>query len=211
MINQIGQDRAGFYSNDWLENLFGADIPRVDEIRPEWPPRAVGDKVPMSTPMAFAGAPGESIYLPIRASEPGRMITNLPGRFVLEPVGDHTTRLLLREPSYGPQMGEPFAYWVWDTLHFVMGQRMLRGIKERAEGIWLVPPAVEMVSRLGWTLAGLGLLGLYLSRRRHWLWLAIPLALVTVTLVSTRDPNAALAGFLALGITVAGALVFGRE
>lgn len=210
-INQIGQDRAGFYSNDWLENLFGADMPRVDELRPEWGPRAVGDRVPMSHPEAYGGAPGDAIYLPIRAVEPHRMITNLPGRFVLEPIGEHGTRLLLREPSYGPQMGEAFAYWVWDPLHFVMEQRMLRGLKERAEGVPLVPPAVQVVVELGWVLAGLCILGLFLSRRRYWPWLAIPLPLVAVTLVSTRDPRAALAGFLALGITVAGALVFGRK
>src|SRR6266566_6970266 len=42
---QIGQDRAGFYSNDYLENLTGANIHNADVIRPEWQVRAVGDKI----------------------------------------------------------------------------------------------------------------------------------------------------------------------
>src|SRR5437867_415937 len=47
---QIGQDRAGFYSNTWLENLFAGDIHNGDQIRPKWQERAVGDRVPMSGP-----------------------------------------------------------------------------------------------------------------------------------------------------------------
>ncbi len=40
---QVGQDRAGFYTYTWLENLFWADIHNVNEIRPEWQHLAVGD------------------------------------------------------------------------------------------------------------------------------------------------------------------------
>src|SRR5712692_2308658 len=36
---QIGQDRAGFYSNDWLENIIGDDIHNTDVIHPEWQQR----------------------------------------------------------------------------------------------------------------------------------------------------------------------------
>jgi len=40
---QIGQDRAGFYSYTWLENLMGVDIHNADKIHPEWQQLAVGD------------------------------------------------------------------------------------------------------------------------------------------------------------------------
>ncbi|MCA9047851.1 MAG: hypothetical protein KDA89_03940 [Planctomycetaceae bacterium] len=33
---QIGQDRGGFYSYDWLENLFGCDIHNVEHVVPEY-------------------------------------------------------------------------------------------------------------------------------------------------------------------------------
>ena len=38
-VLQIGQERAGFYSNDWLENLTFADIHNTNAIRPEWLPQ----------------------------------------------------------------------------------------------------------------------------------------------------------------------------
>lgn len=43
---QIGQDRAGFYSYHWLENLFAADMHNSDEIKPEWQPVPVGRRPP---------------------------------------------------------------------------------------------------------------------------------------------------------------------
>ncbi|MHB1132812.1 MAG: SRPBCC family protein [Chloroflexota bacterium] len=207
-IVQIGQDRAGFYSNTWLENLFGGDIHNHWEIRPEWQQLALGDTVPM----APRGNPlGDVTLLRIAALEPGRMIADLPGRWVLLALDDHTARVLLREVPQGPIMGEAFAYWVYDPMHFVMEQRMLRGLKERAEGQPFVPPLFQTVAQLGWIAAGAALLGFYLSRRRHWPWLVLPLVAVADGLVLGHDPQAALAGFLAVGITVAGALFFGRR
>jgi len=40
---QMGQDRAGFYSFDWLERLAGADIHNADHIIRAWQHLAVGD------------------------------------------------------------------------------------------------------------------------------------------------------------------------
>src|SRR5215208_5677156 len=42
---QIGQDRSGFYSYTWLENLFRCAMPRVERIVPEWQDRTLGDVV----------------------------------------------------------------------------------------------------------------------------------------------------------------------
>ena len=99
---------------------------------------------------------------------------------------------------------------VWDPLHFVMVQRMLRGIKERAEGQPLVPHMVARAAQIGWALAGLCLTSLFLLRRRGYLWLLITLAAVTPSLAFTGDGNAAMAGFLAVGLSVIGTLIFGR-
>jgi len=52
---QIGQDRSGFYSYTFLENLVGCDMPRVERLRPEWKPRAVGETVWFGTPKRFGG------------------------------------------------------------------------------------------------------------------------------------------------------------
>jgi hypothetical protein len=47
------------------------------------------------------------------------------------------------------------------------------------------------------------------SRRRWWLWLGLTIVILVPALVSTGDWDAALAGFLAIGITVSGGVVFG--
>jgi hypothetical protein len=40
---QIGQDRGGFYSNDWLANLIGVNIHNANAMHLEWQPRQLGD------------------------------------------------------------------------------------------------------------------------------------------------------------------------
>src|SRR5207302_7843501 len=59
---QMGQDRAGFYSNTWLENLVGADIHNASSIHSEWQHRAIGDSVPLARPdlLFGVGAVGRS-------------------------------------------------------------------------------------------------------------------------------------------------------
>jgi hypothetical protein len=203
----IGQDRAGFLSNDWLENLTGADIHNVDELRPEWRQRAIGDKVPMAGP-ELQRLGGEGTLLTVRILEPERVFADVPGRFVLLPQGNDATRLLLREAFDIPERSG-LMWLLWDPMHFVMEQRMLQGIKERAEGQPLVPPVVQAAARLGWALAGLALLAVFLSRHRWWPWLVVPTAAAVPALWLAGDLNSALAAFLSVGITVAGALVFG--
>src|SRR4051794_10385237 len=46
-LAQLGQDRAGFYSYEALENLAGCEIHNADEIHPEWQERARGETVPL--------------------------------------------------------------------------------------------------------------------------------------------------------------------
>jgi len=220
---QIGQDRGGFYSNDWLENLIAADIHNADVIHPEWQQRQLGDVVSLVPPGylgglaggAIAGQPGAAFGPHIRLLQPGRAIADTPGQFTLVPIDDHTTRLLFRESISantpgGGVVGVIAGRLVWDPMHFVMEQRMLQGIKERAEGKPLVPPLLNVAARIGWALAGLGLVGLFLARRRGYLWLPIPLAATIPAVALAGDLNAALAAFLAVGITGAGALIFGR-
>jgi hypothetical protein len=211
---QMGQDRAGFYSNSWLENLTGADIHNAGTIHPEWQRRALGDRVPLARPDLLFGL-GAGGHSSIVVLEPGHVIGDIVGRFVLQPLGDDRTRLLLREStqSQGPgAQGPPVVrVLLWDPAHFVMVHRVLEGIKERAEGRPPVPGAVRFAARLGWLLAGAGLLGLFLARRRWWPWLAVPALALLPPFLASRDPVAGLAGFLAIGLTLAGALAFGRR
>jgi hypothetical protein len=206
-LMQIGQDRAGFYSNDWLENLFGGDIHNGAVLRPEWQARSVGDRIPMAGE-ELRRAAGDYTLLTVRQLEPERLYADVPGSFVLQPTDSGGTRLLLREALAIPERAG--AMWLlWDPMHFVMEQRMLQGIKERAEGRPFVPPVVQAAARVGWLLGGLGLLVVFLRRRDWRPWLLAPAAVVAPTLWLTGDLNSALAGALAVGVTVGGALALG--
>src|SRR5207248_2313440 len=44
-LAQVGQDRGGFYSYEWLENLAGCQMRNADRIHPEWQHREVGETV----------------------------------------------------------------------------------------------------------------------------------------------------------------------
>ena len=210
-IVQIGQDRAGFYSNTWLENLSGAGIHNADTIHPEWQHRAIGDHVLLARPDLLWGWFAKVARTPIVAVEPERMIAQIPNRFALQPLDSASTRLFLRESvpsSFGARVANAL---LWDPIHFVMEQRMLRGIKERAEGVPLVSAVVVGMARTGWIVAGAGLVALFIVRRRQGLWILLAILPALPIVMSTGDRSAALAAFLAIGVTVLGALAFGRR
>src|SRR4051794_8661522 len=49
-LAQLGQDRGGFYSYELLEDAVGADMPRVERLRPELQRWSKGDKLWMYPP-----------------------------------------------------------------------------------------------------------------------------------------------------------------
>jgi hypothetical protein len=128
---QMGQDRGGFYSYTWLENLVGCDMHNADEVVSEWQELKVGDNVwlhPKAPPTKVA------------AIEPGHAIVLKGwGAFVLKSIDEKTTRLIIRsQGDYEPDLKNPvlnFLLWrvVFEPAHFVMERKMLLGIKERAE------------------------------------------------------------------------------
>ena len=122
-LAQIGQDRAGFYSYEWLENLAGCQMHNADEIHPEWQRRELGETVYLHP---LNG-------LPVTRFEPGRVLALEGwGAFVLEPHGPGDTRLIARGRT--PRgLGALANALLMEIPHFVMERKMLLGIKERAE------------------------------------------------------------------------------
>ena len=142
-IAQLGQGRGGFYSYDSFENLLGCDIHSLNRIVSDWQNVAVGDEVRL-----YPDGP-----LDVAAVEQGRALVlrggvrmgNLPPpydftwAFVLGEQPDGTTRLLVRERYayskwWAPLLVEPAA-----AASFVMTQKMLRGIRDRAERTVVLP------------------------------------------------------------------------
>jgi hypothetical protein len=136
-IAQLGQGRGGFYSYDVLENLVGCDIHSADRVVPDWQDLKVGDQVKLHPEVALDVAvvePGRALIL--RGGVPMGTVPppyDTTWAFVLRERPEGTTRLLVREryvytQRWAPVLVEPVA-----VVAFVMTQRMLRGIRDRAE------------------------------------------------------------------------------
>jgi len=145
-IAQLGQGRGGFYSYDFLENLIGCDIHSADRIVPEWQRIDIGAQVKLAPQVALSVA----LVVPARALvlRGGIPMGNTPPpyhftwAFVLREAANRTSRLVVRERyrytrRWAPLLVEPVQF-----VSLLMTQRMLRGIKQRAErATRTVPPS----------------------------------------------------------------------
>ncbi len=136
-IAQMGQGRGGFYSYDFLENLIGCDIHSADRIVPEWQNVAVGDEVKLAPELGFAVVlldRGRSLVLrggiPLGNTAPPYDFT---WAFTLRDALDETTRLLVRERYAYKRPWARILVEPTELISFVMSQKMLRGIRDRAE------------------------------------------------------------------------------
>jgi hypothetical protein len=146
---QLGQNRGGFYTYDVLENLMGLDIHSVDMIRPEWQGLHAGDDY-------VTLDPDEHMKMTIAILEPDRAFVIRSGAphepprkpgdffkgeiectwaFVLERIDEQTTRLIIRwraawADTAAARVARPV---ILEPIHFLMEERMLRGIRDRAE------------------------------------------------------------------------------
>lgn len=142
---QLGQDRGGFYSYEFLENLVGTDMKYVDTLNPRLQRWKLGDKLWMYPPDKLGGAgyatlqrldPGSALVFGTRQigtslTEP----TDGTWAFVLAPC-EHGTRLLVRGRGAARTsfLLRAFDRLVFEPMHFVMERKMMEGIKARAEG-----------------------------------------------------------------------------
>jgi hypothetical protein len=136
-LAQLGQGRGGFYSYDFLENLIGADIHSADRIVPELQDIEVGDEILLGPEFGYNVAlleRGRSLVL--RGGFPMENIAppyDSTWAFVLRDGPDKTTRLLVRERYEYKRPWAPLIVEPTEALSFVMSQKMLRGIRDRAE------------------------------------------------------------------------------
>jgi hypothetical protein len=125
----MGSGRAGWYSYDRLDN---AGVPSATELLPQFQDLKVGDLIPMVV--------GKEVGPRVRELEPNRRMLwvtegQLSWEWLLEPIGEQTTRLLNRiRGTYPPLLSRRMLYAIAaSTGDILMNRRQLRGIKARAE------------------------------------------------------------------------------
>ena len=130
---QIGYQRGGLYSYDWLDRLFGyLDRPSATRILPEFQHLAVGDQIPL----------GRGPGWPVAVVEPDRALVldmrNMGGldwvwQFGLYTIDERRTRLVSRSRVRTKAVWARVLTYAIEPAGFIMTQRMLLGLKERAE------------------------------------------------------------------------------
>jgi hypothetical protein len=144
---QMGHDRAGWYSWDWLDNYGSASAHR---IHPEWQAVDIGDR--------FASTPGGRQWFEVAAAEPPHFLAlrasfDLRGRpvahtsmrpraytdsvwcFLLNELPGNRTRLVVS--GYGCERPRPLGavidFLLWEPAHWIMQKRQFTNLKRRTE------------------------------------------------------------------------------
>jgi hypothetical protein len=132
---QMGYQRGGLYSYDWLDRLFGfLDRPSANNVLPEFQHLSAGDKIPW----------GHGEYLTVNEIEPCKsLVLYYQGhgmewvwQFVLSPLDAKHLRLVTRGIERTPKT----IIWrlgmiLMEPAAFIMTKRMLLGVKQRAEAL----------------------------------------------------------------------------
>lgn len=216
-VAQLGDTRGGFYSYTFIEDRVGVltgasgyavNYENAGRLHPEWQTPQPGAAIIQGVLKVRAVEPGR--YLLADAIDPAAM--QWTWLWQLDPAGPDHTRLIVRFRLQRPAAGaNPVLTAAMMAGGFVMQQRMLHGLKLRAEGgaepAWL--EAAEIALWLATLVIGLAAGGLYLFRA-DWPWpLALALsaaaALVALTFIQPELwVRAAVNVLLTAGLVLAG-------
>ena len=132
---QIGYQRGGLYSYDWLDRLFDfLDRSSATRILPEFQNLAVGDTIPL----------GQGPGWPVAVLEPNRALVldmrnqgafDWVWQFGLYTVDRNRTQLVSRSCVRTRSAWAKLATHVIEPAGFLMTRRMLLGLKQRAEAL----------------------------------------------------------------------------
>jgi len=181
---QWGQGRGGWYSYDWLENLFGFNIHTTDRILPAYQNPAIGDPICMASSVctSFVSVIEPNHWFGWQArDEKGKPVWNFVfGLFAID--GSHT-RLVVRE-SFDPTAIPSAATIAIEIPDVVMEQKALSTVKQRAEGSTTSALTVpfEITAWLGALAMGIFASVLFVNRAEWKAPLAIGLASVLILL-----------------------------
>ena len=137
-LAQMGEDRGGLYSYDWLENLAGLEFHSADRIVPEWQTVQVGGIVrfaPQQDTMVVTQVEPNHCLVWRVLNPSTHQPADATWAFVIRPIDATHTRLIQRfRFGAGPRLlGTIFYTALIEIPHFVMERKMLLGIRARAE------------------------------------------------------------------------------
>ena len=129
---QMGSDRGGAYTYDWIENLFGLNMHSANTVLPQFQDIKVGDAFPL-------GKGGPQLHVEILDPEHSLVFrfdgANWIWSFNLEPENG-STRLVSRNRIATPNASvakRALNAFLMEPGSLVMERKMLKGIKRRAE------------------------------------------------------------------------------
>ncbi len=128
-IAQMGAgSRAGWYSYDFLDNRHHHSANHIVQELQHLTNGMVFPALPGKTDAFTVAAfePDHFLILDVKAPDGRRLVT---WAFVLEPVDDSSTRLIVRSRGTSGAIGNR----VLPLVHFIMERKQLLGIAERAE------------------------------------------------------------------------------
>jgi len=132
---QWGQGRGGWYSYDWLENLFGFDIHTASRILPAYQHPVVGDPICMAahscTSFVSVNEPYHWFGWQARDAN-GKPVWNFI--FGLFPIDGNHTRLVVRE-SFDRDSMPAVVTSAIEIPDVIMEQKALDTVRLRAEGL----------------------------------------------------------------------------
>jgi hypothetical protein len=151
-LAQMGQSRGGLYSYDWLENMMGLDFHSMDHVDPSLQDLKVGDIVALEPSgggyTVHQLDPNHLLVLSVAdladavGAPPSMGMSGASSTwtFQLTEIQPCQTRLVCRWRARLDYRGSNnLQTWaiglLLDPVEFVMEQKMLTGIKERAEAL----------------------------------------------------------------------------
>lgn len=185
-LAQIGDTRGAFYSFTFIEDRVGAitggtnytvNYNNANEIHPEWQNPQPGEEIIQGLLKWDRFEPGK--WLLATATTPDVM--GWTWLWQVAPTADGEGTRLVNRIGIQPMTGgdNPIMGFFIGNGAFIMEQRMMNGIKARAEG-WTEPPNQELVEMVLWFVAllvGITAAVLFVARRP---W-AAPLTLVVAS------------------------------
>jgi hypothetical protein len=138
-VAQVGADRGGFYSYQWLENLAGCRLRNAETVHPEWAVREGQGLLlhPRVPPLRIARVEDGRCFVAHAAADPAAQRAGNPWvdaswLFLVEPLGPGRCRFISRyrvATSGDPATRLRFGPWLLEPIATEMDRRMLRGVR----------------------------------------------------------------------------------